>query len=144
MSSVNKLLIPAGLDNFTTLDACIINLEENSVTFIKLGATVSILKHGSNSEVISCSSLPIGIVKNVKPTVVKKNVYDGDIVFLCSDGVVDSFSNISLFSSFINDSKVYDLQKFVDSVLYDATAINARHLDDMSIIAVKLLKNSVK
>lgn len=141
MSSVNKLLIPAGLDNFTTLDACIINLEENSATFIKLGATVSIVKHGSNSEVVSCSSLPIGIVKNVKPTVVKKNVYDGDILFLCSDGVVDSFSNISSFSSFINDSKVYDLQKFVDSVLYDATASNVKHLDDMSIIAVKLLKN---
>lgn len=141
LESVNKLLIPAGLDNFSTLDSVIIDLDLNECLFIKLGASVSVLKHQNTSEVIKCDSLPIGIVENAKPTIIRKQFFAGDKIFLASDGVVDSFSSVSSFATFINDAKIYNMQKFLDNVLYDAEAENKQHLDDMTIIGINLLKN---
>ena len=141
LESVNKLLIPAGLDNFSTLDAVVIDLDINECLFIKLGASVSVLKHQNTSELIKCDSLPIGIVENAKPTIIRKQFFAGDKIFLASDGVVDSFSSVASFATFINDAKIYNMQKFLDNVLYDAESLNQKHLDDMTIIGVNLLKN---
>lgn len=141
LQSVNKLLLPAGLENFTTLDACIIDLESEVATFVKLGASVSILKHSSTSEIINCKSLPIGIVQNINPTITKKQLLDNDMIFLASDGVVDSFSSPEAFKCFVNDSKIYNLQKFLDDVIFDAESLNTKHPDDMTIIGINLLKN---
>lgn len=141
LESVNKLLLPAGLDNFTTLDACVIDLENLSASFIKLGSSVSVLKHKNTSEIVSCESLPIGIVQNIKPTIIKKQISAGDMIFLASDGVVDSFSNIETYKCFVNDAKIYNMQKFLDNVVGDAEVQGARHPDDMTIIGINLLKN---
>ena len=141
IESVNKLLIPAGLDNFTTLDACVVDLDVGVCTFIKLGSSVSVIKHKNTAELISCESLPIGIVQNIKPTVIKKPIFAGDIIFLASDGVVDSFAGIESYKSFVNDAKIFNLQKFVDDVIYDSNSQNLKHPDDMTIIGINLLKN---
>ncbi len=141
IDSVNRLLIPAGLENFSTLDACVVDLEKHLCTFIKLGASVSVLKHQNTSEVISCKSLPIGIVRTIKPTIVKKQISHGDIIFLASDGVVDSFQSVDAFKWFINDAKIYDLNKYLDDVVFDVQNLNVKHQDDITIIGIKILKN---
>ena len=141
VETVNKLLIPAGVDNFSTLDACVIDLDKNECVFIKLGASVSVLKHDKRSEIIASDSLPIGVVSSIKPTVVKRQIFGGDMIFLSSDGVVDSFSSVQSFGTFINDSKIYNMQKFLDNVIFDAESLNQRHIDDMTIIGINLLKN---
>ena len=141
IDSVNKLLIPAGLDNFTTLDACVVDLEKNECSFIKLGASVSVLKHKDTVEVVASDSLPIGVIKNISPTIVKRPFFQGDMIFLASDGVVDSFSNVGAYSTFINDAKIYNMQKFLDDVIFDAESLNTAHIDDMTIIGINLLKN---
>lgn len=140
VESVNKLLIPAGLDSFSTLDACVIDTKAGVCTFIKMGSSVSVIKHQSTSEIVSSHSLPIGIVQNIKPTIVKKNIFAGDMIFLASDGVVDSFLSVDDFKSFVNDSKIYNLQKFTDDVVFEGQALNAKHIDDMTIIGINLLK----
>lgn len=140
IQSVNKLLIPAGLDNFTTLDACVIDLEAEVCNFIKLGSSVSVIKHKNTSELAVCESLPIGIVQNIKPTIIKKAIQAGDIIFLASDGVVDSFPSVENYKCFINDAKIYDTQKFLDDVIFDAENMG-KHPDDMTIVAINLLKN---
>lgn len=141
LESINKLLLPAGLDNFSTLDACVIDLDKAKCEFIKLGSSVSILKHSSTSEIISCESLPIGIVQNLKPTIVTKNLFVGDMIFIASDGIVDTYSSVNEYKSFINDSKIYNLQSFTDSVIEDSDYMSTAHKDDMTIIAINLLKN---
>jgi len=141
LQSVNKLLIPAGLDNFTTLDACVIDLDKNVCNFIKLGSSVSVIKHYNTSELVSCESLPIGIVQNIKPTIIKKQITAGDTIFLASDGIVDAFTSIEHYKSYINDSRFDNLQGYVDELLFDVQNQNLAHPDDMTIIAINLLKN---
>ena len=48
---------------------------------------------------------------------------------------------VSLYENFINDAKIFNLQKFIDDTIEDAIAQSQKHIDDMSIIAVKILKN---
>ena len=141
IESVNKLLVPVGLDNFSTLDICIIDLNAKMGTFIKLGSSVSILKHKDTSESVVCKSLPIGIVQNIKPTIIQKRINDGDMIFLASDGIVDVFGDPERYRVFINDAKIFNLQKYVDTLLDDIIASKPKHQDDMSIIAVNILKN---
>ena len=144
IDSINKLLLPVGLDNFSTLDAVIVDLRLSRCTFIKLGSSVSALKHKEKTEIISSESLPVGIVKNLKPTIIIKPIQAGDVIVLASDGVVDCFEDIESYKIFINDYKIDSLQRFADNVIFEMGMTPKGRRDDMSIIALKLLKNSPK
>ena len=140
VDSINKLLLPVGLDNFTTLDACVIDTKTSTAQFIKLGSSVSLLKHGESTEVISCDSLPLGVVQEVKPKIITKQIFVGDIILLASDGVVDSFDSIEQYKNFVNDSNIFNLKSYTDSLIFDASYQNQAHPDDMTVIAINLLK----
>ena len=88
--------------------------------------------------------MPVGIVQNLSPTVVVKPIQADDVIVLASDGVVDSFQDTEAFRVFVNDYKINGLQRFVDNVIFELGMQVNKHKDDMSIIALKLLKNSPK
>ena len=71
-------------------------------------------------------------------------IREGDVIVLASDGVVDSFADIDRFKIFVNDSNTENLQGFTDNMIHELMLMENKHPDDMSIIAVKLLKNSFK
>lgn len=144
IESVNKLLIPVGLENFSTLDIAVVDLKLAKCTFIKLGSSVSLIKHKEETEIVSATSLPVGIVQNLKPTIETYVLRAGDVIVLASDGVVDSFPDIENYKIFINDYKIGNLQRFTDNVIFETSNKPNTHKDDMSIIALKLLKNSSK
>lgn len=144
IDSVNKLLLPVGLENFSTLDAVIVDLRLKKCTFIKLGSSVSLIKHENRTEIIICESLPVGIVQNLKPTIIVKDIKESDVIMLASDGVVDSFGEIENYKIFVNDQKINNLQRFTDNLIFELKMQPNKHQDDMSIIALKLLKNSLK
>ena len=141
IDSINKLLLPAGIDNFSTLDMAVVDLKQQICSFIKLGASVSLIKHSQTTDVIAGKSLPVGIVQNLKPTIITRKIVDGDIIILASDGVVDSYGEIEKYKIFVNDFKIDNLQMFVDNTIFEIENSNQSHKDDMSIIALKLLKN---
>lgn len=144
IESVNKLLVPVGLDNFSTLDIAVIDLRQCKCTFIKLGSSVSAIKHRDRTELVISSSLPVGIIQNLRPSIQTTIIRDGDVIILASDGVVDSFADIDRFKIFVNDSNTENLQAFTDNMIHDILLAENKHPDDMSIIAIKLLKNSFK
>ena len=144
IDSINKLLLPVGLDNFSTLDAVIVDLRISKCTFIKLGSSVSAIKHKDRTEIIASESLPVGIVQNLTPTIVVKPIQADDVIVLASDGVVDCFPDEESYRVFVNDYQIGGLQRFVDNVIFELGMQPNKHRDDMSIIALKLLKNSPK
>ena len=72
----------------------------------------------------------------------QKKIVEGDIIFLASDGVVDSFGDIENYKCFINDSRFQNTDQFINSLLDGIVASNQKHRDDMSIIAINLLKKT--
>lgn len=137
ISSVNKIFLPSGEENFVTLDACIVDLSLGVCDFIKIGASVSVIKSSLESKAVWSESLPLGITAAVNPKVESRILKEGDIIVLASDGVVDSFAKVEDYVSFVNNENVISLQMFADTILEEAEC-RAVHKDDKTVITIKL------
>lgn len=140
ISSVNKLMLPAGEENFTTLDICVLDLAKGQADFVKIGSAVSVIKSGKQTSIISSDSLPLAAVKNLYPKIEKRILKIGDIVVLASDGVVDAFTSPESYADFVNNEMVINVQMLAENILEEAES-RSSHADDMTVIAIKLNQN---
>lgn len=138
ISSVNKILLPSGEENFTTLDVCVVDTSNGTADFIKIGSSVSIIKGRNQSSLVSVDSLPLGIVGSIVPTAQKKVLSLGDVIVIASDGVVDSFDNIEDYLSYVNNEVMVNSQMLADNILEEVKSREKEHKDDKTIITIKL------
>lgn len=138
ISSVNKILLPAGEENFTTLDACIIDKNSGTADFVKIGASNSVIKSVDSSKLITQESLPMGILNRVNFNVQKYILKNQDIIVLATDGVVDSFDSQEDFLNFVNNERVINVQMLASTILEEAESRSKEHKDDKTIITIKL------
>lgn len=95
LDSINALLrIKNKSDMYTTLDLCTIDNSNSKVQFIKYGAYNSYFIYENGIEVIENKSLPVGVVSDIKMTLVEATINIGDIIVLCSDGIGEYFEKI--------------------------------------------------
>ncbi|WP_027625373.1 stage II sporulation protein E [Clostridium lundense] len=76
-------------EKFSTLDLSSIDLYTGEVDFMKVGAVASFLKSKDNVDVIKSKTLPIGVLDKVDIDVIKKEVKNGDMIVMLSDGILD-------------------------------------------------------
>ena len=63
----------------------------------------------------------------------------GDIVVLCSDGVVDAFTELSKLQNFINNIMSTNPQEISDIILSEAIALNQNEpRDDMTVVCTRI------
>lgn len=137
IDEVNKIMIPTGQDNFVTIDSAVIDAENGRCDFMKLGASVSIIKRKGEQQLIEGKSLPVGIVENVCPTFTTRYLEDGDVVILSSDGVVDAFSGVDRYYNYVASLSISSPQLLADTILEEAEAITKGIKDDMTIFVIK-------
>lgn len=142
LSSVNKLLNLNQLDDFATLDMCVIDLKNCFVDLIKLGASPTFLKHELSCEVIEGSGLPLGVLEEVK-TVVKRTALEiNDIIILASDGVSDCFGSVQNMYEFVNHIKANSPQEIADIIRAKVQVLSGGDLqDDVTILVARILSN---
>ena len=89
---INDALL-AGRDgkNMSTFDVCSIDLYTGKTEFLKVGAAYGLLKRDGYVEKVSSLGLPLGIFYDLELNQYKKQLLDGDYVFLFSDGVLEYF-----------------------------------------------------
>ena len=141
IDSVNRLMLASQDETFTTLDACVIDLSNATADFIKVGATVSVIKSKNQSVIVSADSLPLGIVQAVYPSIQKKILKAQDIIILASDGIVDAFDNIEEYVNFINNEQTTNVQMLADVILEEAQSRVYEHRDDMTVLIMKVNSN---
>lgn len=134
-------------DMFSTIDIGIIDLIEGNIEFIKNGAAPSYIKHRRNVEVIKSISLPAGILNNVDLVVYDKDINDGDIIVMCSDGIIESnteYNNKELWlRDVLENIETDNVQKIADIII--AEAIDNGYgiaKDDMTVFVIKV--NEIK
>jgi len=94
LNTINStLLLRSARENFATLDIAMIDLYTAEVDFIKTGSVPSFLKRGSQVEVISASSLPVGIVEKIEIFSDNRRMVARDLLVMISDGVLDFSSS---------------------------------------------------
>lgn len=142
---INTNLLNVGEDVYATLDIAIVDLYKGNIEFIKAGCAPTYIKNKKKVQLIKSENLPTGIVKNVSKEILERNIEDGDLILMCSDGVIDSnveYKNKALWVKYLlEDMQNTNPQKIADLVLNEAIDNNfGKVKDDMSILTFKLIK----
>ncbi len=136
-------------DMYATLDIGIFDLYSEKLEFIKNGACPTYVKNRKNVQVLKSLSLPTGILNDIDLVVYDKDLQDGDILVMCSDGILESseeYTNKELWVKFLlEDIETDDAQKIADIILQEAIDNNyGRPKDDMTVMVAKIKKREVK
>ncbi|MDO4292836.1 MAG: PP2C family protein-serine/threonine phosphatase [Eubacteriales bacterium] len=75
----------------STLDLCRIDLKKATCEMIKAGGAATFIKRGSSVEKISAQQLPLGMADDGKLSGSSRQLADGDMVVLLSDGVLQNW-----------------------------------------------------
>ena len=132
-------------DMYATLDINILDLYKGNMKFIKNGACPTFVKRKGNVEILKSVALPTGILNNIDLIEYNYNLEDGDIVLMCSDGVLDSnkqYMNKELWiQEVLEKIDSDDAQQIADLVLNEAIDNDfGKEKDDMTVIAYKITK----
>lgn len=142
---INSNLLNVGEDVFATLDIAIVDLYNGTIEFIKSGAAPTYIKNRKRTQIIKSSTPPAGILQDANQEIFDRDVENGDIVVMCSDGIIDSnveYKNKALWVKYLlEDMENDNPQKIADIILNESIDNNyGKVKDDMSIIVCKLIK----
>ncbi len=140
IENVNRFLSFSASESFAAFDILICDLYTLDRTVIKLGSPASFIRSGEGVSQISGSSLPLGALVEIKPSVYVDKASEGDTVVFMSDGVSEIFSGNEL-AMLISGANEKSVQKMTDTILEHALARKKGVIsDDMTVIAVRVIK----
>lgn len=85
----SALVLRSEGQRFSTMDIASFDLYTGVCEFLKIGACTSFIRRDSWVETISSSSLPAGIFQQMDLEKHSRKLYDGDMVIMVTDGVMD-------------------------------------------------------
>ena len=145
MELINTSLISQNDEIFATLDIAIVDLYKGNVEFIKSGACPTYIKNSKKVQIIKANSLPAGIINHDNLQLFDKDIEAGDIMVICSDGILDSnieYKNKELWIKYLlEDIETNNTKKIADLILSESIDNNfGIAKDDMSVIACKFVE----
>lgn len=132
-------------DMYATLDVNILDLYKGEMNFIKNGACPTFIKRRGKVEILKSIALPTGILDNIDLIEYNYELQDGDIIVMCSDGVLDSnkdYLNKELWiQEILEEIETDDSQRIADILLNEARDNDfGKEKDDMTVIVCKINK----
>ena len=142
---INTALMNQNSEIFATLDIAIIDLYMGTIEFIKSGACPTYIKNKKKVQIIKSNSLPAGIVGETDIQTFDKDISQGDILVMCSDGILDSnieYKNKELWLKYmLEDIETTNTKKIANLILNEAVDNNFGVVkDDMSIMVCKFVQ----
>ncbi len=142
---INTALMNQSKEIFATMDIAIVDLYEGNIEFIKSGACPTYIKNKKNVQIIKAESLPTGIVGEHNIQTLDKDIASGDIMVMCSDGILDAnieYKNKELWVKYVLEDIETTNTKKVSSLLINEAIDNNFGVvkDDMSVIVCKFIK----
>ncbi|MCI8699752.1 MAG: SpoIIE family protein phosphatase [Clostridia bacterium] len=140
---INKVVLNNSEEIFATLDIAIVDLYKGNIEFIKNGACPTYIKNDNKVQIIKTLTLPTGALEEIKLTTYDKDLANGDIIVMCSDGIIDSnieYKKKELWLKYLlEDMETQNAQKMADIILKEAIDNNyGINKDDMSVIVLRV------
>ena len=132
-------------DMYATLDIEILDLYSGKMQILKNGACPTYIKRNKNVNIIKSTSLPTGIVSDINVDTYDTNLEDGDIVVICSDGIIESnkeYANKELWLKYLLEEIQTDSPERISNIILREAIDNdfGKAKDDMTAIAFKVNK----
>ena len=142
---LNELLTAkSGGETFATLDLCMIDLYTGVGEFLKMGASITLIRRGSWVETIQSTSLPVGVREETEIDTIQKKLYHGDLVIMVSDGLLDGIPDENKeerLKEMILKLHTKNPQELADGLLKQISELNAGGMrDDASVLVLGLWK----
>lgn len=141
----SALVLRSDVECYTTMDMALIDQYTGVVHFKKMGASTSFIVRGDDIITVKASSLPIGILTNVDIVSCNKQLKDGDLLIMVSDGVVEDTENMTeretTFKHFILEAKSSS-PDYMAKFLLNKTMnlLGGKEGDDMTIVVARIWK----
>jgi stage II sporulation protein E len=150
IKSVNSVLSLRTTDEiFSTLDLAMIDLQDASAKFLKIGSTPSFIKRGDQIRTVEASNLPMGIIRDFDVDVVDEQLKAGDILIMMSDGIYEAPRHIENIDAWlkrkIREIDTEDPQEIADLIMEEVIRSGNNGIeDDMTVAVTKIEKNIPK
>jgi stage II sporulation protein E len=150
IKSVNSILSLRTTDEiFSTLDLAMIDMQNASAKFLKIGSTPSFIKRGGKVNKIQASNLPMGILQDFEVDVVSEQLKAGDLLIMMSDGVFEGPKHVENFDLWmkrkISELQTNKPQEIADLIMEEVIRSRAGSIeDDMTVVVAKIQHNTPK
>lgn len=136
----STLALKTGQESFTTVDLAEVDLCTGEVTFLKVGGGPGYVRYKDQTETVEARSLPIGILEEARPVIVRRTLGHGDIAVLASDGISEA-GHGAIRGEWIKKTMrgEYTMAQLADRILDNAIGKTyPKPTDDMTVICIKL------
>lgn len=130
-------------DMYATLDIAILDLYGENMEFVKNGACPTYVRRGKEVQLLKSVAMPTGIIENIELIEYDKDIEQGDIIVMCSDGIIESnneYQNKELWLKYLlEEINTDDVQKIADIIISEAIDNDfGKEKDDMTVIVAKV------
>lgn len=150
IKSVNSILSLRTTDEiFATLDLAMIDLQNASAKFLKVGSIPSFIKRGKKVLKVQASNLPIGILEEFEVDVVNEQLKAGDLLIMMSDGLFEGPNHVENYDLWmkrkIGEIATDDPQEVADLIMEEVIRSRSGTIaDDMTVVVSKIMHNTPK
>lgn len=150
IKSVNSVLSLRTTDEiFSTLDLAMIDLQNASAKFLKIGSTPSYIKRGNKIIKIQAGNLPMGILRDFEVDVVSRQLKAGDLLIMMSDGVFEGPKHVENHDIWmkrkIKELQTDDPQEIADLIMEEVIRSRSGLIeDDMTVTVARVKHNTPK
>ncbi len=127
---------------YSTIDLLCVDLYSGEAQMYKIGSAQTLLLNGGEIKTVSSSSVPVGILSDIrldKKTVMLK---EGDIILMMSDGITESGYSVSR-TEWIRKimARPFDSMENMAKEVMDTALLknNGVAKDDMSVVALRIM-----
>lgn len=141
----SSMYINSEEDSYATLDVAILDLYSGNMEFMKNGACPTFIKNKGIVNVVKSISLPAGILDKIDLVVYDKDLADGDIIVMCTDGILESnaeYENKEIWiKNLLEQIETDNVQKIANIILKESIDnYFGMPKDDMTVIVAKVKK----
>ncbi|WLR53325.1 stage II sporulation protein E [Bacillus tianshenii] len=149
IKSVNSILSLRTTDEiFSTLDLAMIDLQDATAKFLKIGSSPSFIKRGERVMKVEAGNLPIGIIQDMEVDVVSEQLKAGDLLIMMSDGIFEGPRDVENYDIWmkrkIREFETKDPQEIADLILEEVVRTSGQIADDMTVVVARIEHNTPK
>ena len=141
----SALVLKSDIENFSTMDITLIDEYTGIAEFLKLGASTSFIVRDGEVMTVKASSFPIGILEKVDIVTCKRQLKNGDLLIMVTDGMLESRNQMmgreETFKHFILESDTNSPQQIAQHLLDRAMGLLVgEEQDDMTVVVARIWK----